>query len=87
MIADIEELEEVDASEIHARMPNAKEVLTPMKNEKFVFPVADGTVKISGGDLTSENIHLNPGSYGTRRGTRNSSRRIRRTLFSITTSR
>ena len=50
MIADIEELEEMDASEIHARRLNAKEVLTPMKNEKFVFPVADGTVKISGGD-------------------------------------
>ena len=28
MIADIEELEEVDASEIHARRLNAKEVLT-----------------------------------------------------------
>ena len=38
------------ASELHARRLNAKEVLTPRKNEKFVFPVADGTVKISGGD-------------------------------------
>ena len=28
MIADIEELEEMDASEIHARRLNAKEVLT-----------------------------------------------------------
>ena len=33
MVADIEELEEMDASEIHARRLNAKEVLTPMKNE------------------------------------------------------
>ena len=40
----------MDASELHARSLNAKEVLTTMKNEKFVFPVADGTVKISGGD-------------------------------------
>ena len=31
MIADIEELEEMDASQIHARKLNAKEVLTPMK--------------------------------------------------------
>ena len=31
MIGDIEELEEMDASEIHARRLNAKEVLTPMK--------------------------------------------------------
>ena len=30
---------------------------------------------------TSENIHLNQGSSGTRRGTRHSSRRIRRTLL------
>ena len=50
MVADIEELEEMDASELHARRLNAKEVLTPMKGENFIFPVADGTVKISGGD-------------------------------------
>ena len=31
VIADIEELEEMDASEIHARRLNAKEVVTPMK--------------------------------------------------------
>ena len=40
----------MDASEIHARRLNAGEALTPMKNERIVFPVADGTVKISGGD-------------------------------------
>ena len=45
MVADIEELEETDASELHARRLNAKEVLTPMKGEKIIFPVADGTVK------------------------------------------
>ena len=50
MAADIEELEQIDASEIHARRLNAKEVLTPMSGEKFVFPIADGTVKLSGGD-------------------------------------
>ena len=50
MVADIEELEEMDASELHARRLNAKEVLTPMKGDNFIFPVADGTVKISGGD-------------------------------------
>ena len=38
------------ASEIHARRLNAKEVFTSMKNEKIVFPVADGTVKTPGGD-------------------------------------
>ena len=50
LVADIEELEEMDASELHARRLNAKEVLTPMSGEKFVFPIADGTVKLSGGD-------------------------------------
>ena len=38
MIADIEELEEMDASEIHARRLNAKEVLTPMKGVNFYIP-------------------------------------------------
>ena len=45
MVADIEELEEMDASELHARRFNAKEVLTPMKSDNFIFPVADGTVR------------------------------------------
>ena len=54
LVAEIEELEQMDASEIHARRLNAKEVLTPMKNDKFVFPVADGTVKTSGGDRRLE---------------------------------
>ena len=50
MVADIYELEQVDASELHARRLNAKEVLTTMKGEKIIFPIADGTVKLSGGD-------------------------------------
>ena len=49
MVADIEELEQMDASELHARRLNAKEVLTPQRSGNFIFPVADGTVKISGG--------------------------------------
>ena len=50
MIADKEELEEMDASELHARRLSAKEVLTPMKGDDFIFLVADGTVKTLGGD-------------------------------------
>ena len=64
MVADIEELEKMDASEIHARRLNAKEVLTPPKNgEQFIFRIADGTVKLSGGDQvlrTSTLIRDNP---------------------------
>ena len=44
------ELEQVEASEIHARRLNAMEVLTPLRSGNFIFPFADGTVKISGGD-------------------------------------
>ena len=54
LVADIEELEQTDASELHARRLNAKEVLTPMKGENFMFPIADGTVKISGADAQTE---------------------------------
>ena len=43
-----EELEEKDASEIHAGRLNAKEVLTPQNGENFIFPIADGTVKLAG---------------------------------------
>ena len=50
MVADTEELEEMDASELHARRLNAKEVLTPQRSGNFIFPVADGTVKIFGGE-------------------------------------
>ena len=50
LVADIEELQEMDASELHARRLNAMEVLTPMSSEKFTFPIADGTVTIYGGD-------------------------------------
>ena len=50
MVADFEELEILDASEIHARRLNAKEVLMPKNGENFTFPSADGTVKLSGGD-------------------------------------
>ena len=49
MVASIEELEEMDASELHARRLNAKEVLTLMKGEHFIFTVADG-ITFSGGD-------------------------------------
>ena len=54
LVADIEQLEQMDVSEPHARRLNAKEVLTPMRGENFIFPIADGTVKLSGGRSGSE---------------------------------
>ena len=58
MVADIEELEEVDASELHARRLNGKEVLTPMKGEKFVFPSRRWNSQNFWRRSGSENIHL-----------------------------
>ena len=49
MVADIEELEQMDASELRARRLNAKEVSTQQRSGNFIFAVADGTVKILGG--------------------------------------
>ena len=47
---DHEELEEMDASEIHAKRLSAKEVILHNGDENYKFPVADGTVHLSGGD-------------------------------------
>ena len=44
LVADIEELANVDVSEIHARRLGAKEVMTPKIGEHVIFPVADGAV-------------------------------------------
>ena len=57
MVADIQELDEMDASELYARRLNAKEVSTPQRRGNFIFPVADGTVKILWERTASENIH------------------------------
>ena len=49
LIADLEELETMDASEIYSKRLNAKEVIFPKQGE-FVFPIADGRIKTPGGD-------------------------------------
>ena len=69
VVADIEELEEMDASEISAKRLNAKEVLTPLQGEKIIFPVADGTFKISGRDQDLRTSTFYPGHPRQRRGT------------------
>ena len=50
LIEDLEELETMDASEIYSKRLNAKEVIFPKQNGKFIFPVADGRIKFAGGD-------------------------------------
>ena len=63
MVADIEELEQMDAPELHAIRLNEKEVLTTQRSGNFKFPVVDGTIKIFGGDRrlrTSTSIRDRP---------------------------
>ena len=49
LVADVEELETMDASEIYSNRLNAKEVIFPKEKRKFIVPVADGRIKFSGG--------------------------------------
>ena len=49
LVADLEELETMDASEIYSKRLNAKEVIFPQKGE-FTFPIADGRIKTPGED-------------------------------------
>ena len=73
MVADIEELEQMDASELHAKRLNAKEVLTPQRSGKLHFPVRRWHSQNLSVRTASENIHLNLEPIGARRQTRNSS--------------
>ena len=49
LIADLEELEKMDASEIYSERLNAKE-MTFSKRGALIFPIADGRIKTLGGD-------------------------------------
>ena len=42
LVADLEELETMDASEIYSKRLNAKEVIFPKEKGEFIFPIADG---------------------------------------------
>ena len=59
-VADVEELETMDASEIYSKRLNAKEVIFHKKNG-FTFPVADGRIKFVGGyqELRPSNLIQN----------------------------
>ena len=50
LIADLEELETMDASEIYSQILNAKVVIFPKEKGEFIFPIADGRIKPLGGD-------------------------------------
>ena len=65
LVAEFEELETMDASEIYSKRLNAKEVIFPKQGE-FILPIADGEIKLPGGSGT-ENIHLGTASTNSRR--------------------
>ena len=50
LVADLEELETMDASEIYSERLNAKEVIFPKEKREFIFPIADGRINPLGGD-------------------------------------
>ena len=50
LVADVEELETMDASEIHSKRLNAKEVIFPEEKGELKFAIADGRIKPLGGD-------------------------------------
>ena len=50
LIADLEELETMDASEIYSKRLDAKEVIFPKEKREIIFPIADGRIKPLGGD-------------------------------------
>ena len=50
LVADLEELETMDASEIYPKRLNAKEATFPKEKGKIIFPIADGRINPLGGD-------------------------------------
>ena len=86
MVQAIEELEQMDASELHARRLNAEEVLTLNKRWKFHFPDRRWNSQNFWKRSVFDNIYLNLGSPRPRRRTWNSSRRIRRVFFQPTST-
>ena len=69
MVADIEELETMDASEIYSERLNAKEVIFPKENGNFIFSSRRWTNQTFWKRSGTENTHLDT-------GTPNSSRKI-----------
>ena len=77
-VADIEELERMDVSDIHGERLNAKEVLTPKIGEHSYILNCRWKGKTIWRRSGSENIHLDPGQSRPRRRAERSLGRIRR---------
>ena len=80
LVADIEELETMDASEIYSKRLNAEEVIFP-KEMEHLFSSRRWTNHTFWKRPGTENIHLDTGTSNPRRRSRRFSWRIRRVSF------
>ena len=62
LVADLEDLETVDASDIYPRRIKANEVLISQEDDEFIFPIADGTAKIVEKRLRFPSTHSKAGT-------------------------
>ena len=85
LVADIEELETMDASEVYSKRLNAKEVILPKQGE-FIFSNRRWTNQTSRRRSGTENIHLDTGTPISRRRSRRFSWRIRRVSFTTSSA-
>ena len=85
LVADSEELETMGASEIYLKRLNAKEVIFPKENGKFISS-RRWTNQIWWRTLRPENIHLDTGPSNSKRRSKGFSWRIRM-VSTFTTSR
>ena len=81
LVAYMKELETMDASEIYSKRFNAKEVIFPKENRKFVFSSRRWTNQTFWRRLGTENTHLDTGPPNARRRSKGFSWRIRRVSF------
>ena len=80
MVADLEELETMDESDIYSERLNAKEEIFPKENGKCIFqPQMDESILLE--EIRTENTHLDTGTSNSRRRSRRFSWRIRRVSF------
>ena len=70
LVADLEELETMDASKIYSKRLNAKEVIFPKEKGNFYFSNRRWTNQTSWGRSGPENIHLRTASTNSRRKSR-----------------
>ena len=70
VVADIEESETMDASEIYSKRLNAKEVIFPKENGKLIFANRRWTNQTPWRSSGPENIHLDTGTTNSRRKSR-----------------